>query len=192
MTVAIGSYESALRIRAIEVRRRLMGAPPVQARPIPRALLAPPPATVSQPVFLPVRVATTNARKLVTQVALAHGLTWRDLLGPCRERRVVLPRNEAAFRLITELRLSYPKAARVLRRDHTTVLHSCRRHAETSPEAAEIWRRHVECETADRAHKHVEALRMHFEEGLGIGKIAAKLHVMPVTVKRWIANAAVE
>lgn len=187
MAAKMGPIEASFRARAVEARRRLVGKAPVV-----RPLLIPPPATVSEPtVSLPPRFATTKARRVIVEVAQAHGLNWRELIGPSRERRVVVPRNEAAFRLVVELRLSYPKAGRVLgNKDHTTVLHSCRRHAQTSPEAAEIWRRHVECETDDRAHKKREALRLHFEEGLAVGTISAKVKVMPVTVAKWIAAAS--
>jgi hypothetical protein len=153
----MGPIEASFRARAIEARRRLRGKEP-HMRPL---MIAPPAVVTSPPVVSPrPRVVTTKARELIVEVAKAHGITWRELISPSRERRVLVPRNEAAFRLIIELGLSYPKAGRVLgNRDHTTVLYACRRHAQTSPEAAEIWRQHVECETGERAHKKQEALR---------------------------------
>lgn len=180
----IGPLEASMLSHVAAVRRRLRGVPPA---PTPRLLYVAPPSVVAEPVARAPHVATTKGRALVVEVAKAHGLNWREIISPDRSRRIVIPRNEVAFRLVTELGLSYPKAGRVLGgRDHTTILHGCRRHAETSPEAAEIWRRHVECETANRAHKRDKALRLH-AEGLSVGQIAARLHVLPGAVKRWVA-----
>ena len=48
-----------------------------------------------------------------------------DILGPKRDRDIVVPRQVAMYMLRSELHLSFPKIARELgRKDHTTAIHS--------------------------------------------------------------------
>lgn len=181
-----GPIEAAMRAHAAAVRQRLRGFIP---SPVVRVATPVEPAEVEPVVTSPATpgIATSKGRALVVAVAMANGLNWREIVGPSRTRRVVGPRNEVSFRLVTELGMSYPQAGRVLGgKDHTTILHGCRRHAETSPEAAEVWRKHVECETERRAHKRELAHRLH-SQGLPVKAIAARLHVVPAVVSRWIS-----
>lgn len=184
---AMGPIEASMLSRAAAIRDRLRGPRPVLQRRPPAPLELPKPPAVVEPVFNAPRIATTKGRALVVEIAKANGLNWRELVGDGRSQRVVVPRNEVAFRLVTELGMSYAKTGRVLGgRDHTTILHGCRNHAKTSAEAAEVWRKHVECETEQRLHKRDMARRLH-DQGIPVGQIASRLHVMPGAVKRWIA-----
>jgi chromosomal replication initiator protein len=48
-----------------------------------------------------------------------------DILGPKRDKDIVVPRQIAMYMLRSELHLSFPKIARELgRKDHTTAIHS--------------------------------------------------------------------
>jgi len=48
-----------------------------------------------------------------------------DILGPKRDKDIVVPRQVAMYILRSELHLSFPKIARELgRKDHTTAIHS--------------------------------------------------------------------
>jgi chromosomal replication initiator protein len=48
-----------------------------------------------------------------------------DILGPKRDKDIVVPRQVAMYMLRSELHLSFPKIARELgRKDHTTAIHS--------------------------------------------------------------------
>jgi hypothetical protein len=184
----IGPYEASIIARAAQLKRTFYGVPkPTVVRLLPKAPDTPV-VVAAQPMTQPAkRLATTSARALVVEVAKKHQLNWRELVGSSRSQIVVRARNEAAFRLITEMGQSYNRAGRVLGdKDHTTILHACRRHAETSAEAAEIWRKHVECETGARANKRDKAIALHVERGLTHGQIAARLHLMPGVVKAWI------
>jgi hypothetical protein len=184
----VGPYEASIIARAAQLKRTFYGVPkPTVVRLLPKAQDTPV-AIQPQPMTQPAkRLATTSARALVVEVAKKHQLNWRELVGSSRSQIVVRARNEAAFRLITEMGQSYNRAGRVLGdKDHTTILHACRRYAETSAEAAEIWRKHVECETGARANKREKAIALHFDKGLTHGQIAARLHVMPGVVKGWL------
>jgi len=184
---AMGPIEALMLSRAADIRNRLRGPRPMPQRRPSAPLELPKPPAVVEPVFHAPRIATTKGRALVVEIAKANGLNWRELVGEGRTQRVVIPRNEVSFRLVTELGMSYAKAGKVLGgRDHTTILHGCRNHAKTSPEAAEIWRKHVECETERRLHKRDMALRLS-SQGLPVSQIASRLHVMPRVVEQWIA-----
>jgi chromosomal replication initiator protein len=48
-----------------------------------------------------------------------------DIVGPKRDKDIVVPRQIAMYMLRSELHLSFPKIARELgRKDHTTAIHS--------------------------------------------------------------------
>lgn len=75
--------------------------------------------------------------RIVKQVAAAYGITRKELLGPSRLRRVLVPRQVAMY-LARELSgLSLPRLGTAFGgRDHTTVLHACRKvEADTSTDA---------------------------------------------------------
>ncbi|HEY2908775.1 MAG TPA: helix-turn-helix domain-containing protein [Gemmataceae bacterium] len=70
----------------------------------------------------------SDVARIVRQVAAAYGVTRKELLGPSRLRRVLVPRQVAMY-LARELSgLSLPRLGSAFGgRDHTTVLHACRR-----------------------------------------------------------------
>jgi chromosomal replication initiator protein len=48
-----------------------------------------------------------------------------EIMGPKRDKDIVVPRQVAMYMLRSELHLSFPKIARELgRKDHTTAIHS--------------------------------------------------------------------
>jgi chromosomal replication initiator protein len=68
---------------------------------------------------------------IMKRVAAAFSVTQKELLGPSRLRRVLLPR-QVAMSLARELSgLSLPRIGAAFGRDHTTVLHACRKVEET-------------------------------------------------------------
>ena len=76
--------------------------------------------------------------RMVREVAAKHGLTVEELKGPSRKKRVVRPRQEAMYRGVTELKMSYPDVARRLGgRDHTTALHGVEQHRKRMAEAGQ-------------------------------------------------------
>ena len=74
--------------------------------------------------------ASTQAdvSRIVKQVAAAFGVTRKDLLGPSRLRRVLVPRQVAMYLARELCGLSLPRLGTAFGgRDHTTVLHACRK-----------------------------------------------------------------
>lgn len=66
-----------------------------------------------------------SAKQIVERTAKYFQITVDDLLGPKRDKEIVVPRQIAMYMLRSELHLSFPKIARELgRKDHTTAIHS--------------------------------------------------------------------
>lgn len=69
--------------------------------------------------------------QILARVAEKHGLTVADLKGPRIAPRFSHPRQEAMHAMHAVGRWSLPQIGRFLGgRDHTTVLHGVRRHAQ--------------------------------------------------------------
>ncbi|MFA5004377.1 MAG: chromosomal replication initiator protein DnaA [Candidatus Saccharimonadales bacterium] len=66
-----------------------------------------------------------SARQIVERTARHFQISIEDILGPKRDKDIVVPRQIAMYMLRSELHLSFPKIARELgRKDHTTAIHS--------------------------------------------------------------------
>lgn len=66
-----------------------------------------------------------SARQVVERVSKHFQIPIEDILGPKRDKDIVVPRQIAMYILRSELHLSFPKIARELgRKDHTTAIHS--------------------------------------------------------------------
>ena len=66
-----------------------------------------------------------SARQIIERCAKHYQVSVEDIVGPKRDKDVVVPRQIAMYMLRSELHLSFPKIARELgRKDHTTAIHS--------------------------------------------------------------------
>ncbi|MDZ7744479.1 MAG: chromosomal replication initiator protein DnaA [Candidatus Saccharibacteria bacterium] len=66
-----------------------------------------------------------SAKQIIERTAKHFQLPMDDILGPKRDKDIVVPRQVAMYMLRSELHLSFPKIARELgRKDHTTAIHS--------------------------------------------------------------------
>lgn len=66
-----------------------------------------------------------SARQVVDKTAKHFQILLEDLVGPKRDKDIVVPRQVAMYILRSELHLSFPKIAHELgRKDHTTAIHS--------------------------------------------------------------------
>lgn len=66
-----------------------------------------------------------SARQIIERTAKHFHIPIEDMLGPKRDKDIVVPRQVAMYMLRSELHLSFPKIARELgRKDHTTAIHS--------------------------------------------------------------------
>lgn len=70
-----------------------------------------------------------KAKDILTDVAAATGFSIPEIKSIRRDRRLVKARQWAAWRMAKETSMSLPAIGRVLGdRDHTTILHSIRKH----------------------------------------------------------------
>jgi chromosomal replication initiator protein len=66
-----------------------------------------------------------SAKQIVERTARHFQIPMEDILGPKRDKDIVVPRQIAMHLLRSELHLSFPKIAHELgRKDHTTAIHS--------------------------------------------------------------------
>jgi chromosomal replication initiator protein len=66
-----------------------------------------------------------SAKQIIERTARHFHIPIEDMLGPKRDKDIVVPRQVAMYMLRSELHLSFPKIARELgRKDHTTAIHS--------------------------------------------------------------------
>lgn len=66
-----------------------------------------------------------SAKQIIERTAKYFQIPMEDILGPKRDKDIVVPRQVAMYMLRSELHLSFPKIARELgRKDHTTAIHS--------------------------------------------------------------------
>ena len=71
------------------------------------------------------RFKSITPKQVIEKVVRYYQIKYEDLLGPKRDRDIVLPRQIAMYLLRSQLGLSYPRIAQELgRRDHTTAMHS--------------------------------------------------------------------
>lgn len=72
-----------------------------------------------------------SAKQIIERTAKHFQVPLEDILGPKRDKDIVVPRQIAMYMLRSELHLSYPKIARELgRKDHTTAMHSVEKIAQ--------------------------------------------------------------
>ncbi|MEM6997318.1 MAG: chromosomal replication initiator protein DnaA [Patescibacteria group bacterium] len=66
-----------------------------------------------------------SPKQVVEKVARYYQITVEQIVGPKRDKDIVLPRQVAMYLLRSELHLSFPRIAQELgRKDHTTAIHS--------------------------------------------------------------------
>jgi len=66
-----------------------------------------------------------SARHIIERTAKHFHISMEEILGPKRDKDIVVPRQVAMYMLRSELHLSFPKIAHELgRKDHTTAIHS--------------------------------------------------------------------
>jgi chromosomal replication initiator protein len=80
-----------------------------------------------------------SAKQIIERTAKHFQISTEDILGPKRDKDIVVPRQIAMYMLRSELHLSFPKIARELgRKDHTTAIHSVEKIEKESSFDADI------------------------------------------------------
>lgn len=80
-----------------------------------------------------------SAKQIIERTARHFQIPLEEILGPKRDKDIVVPRQVAMYILRSELHLSFPKIARELgRKDHTTAIHSVEKIEKESAFDADI------------------------------------------------------
>ncbi|HEX8762203.1 MAG TPA: chromosomal replication initiator protein DnaA [Candidatus Saccharimonadales bacterium] len=80
-----------------------------------------------------------SAKQIIERTARHFQIPLEDIMGPKRDKDIVVPRQVAMYMLRSELHLSFPKIARELgRKDHTTAIHSVEKIEKESHFDAEL------------------------------------------------------
>ena len=67
-----------------------------------------------------------NIKTLITLVSEFYNISTKDLLGACRKKNLVVPRQITMYLMRQEMKGSYPSIGNEIGgRDHTTVIHAC-------------------------------------------------------------------
>jgi chromosomal replication initiation ATPase DnaA len=74
---------------------------------------------------------------IIKQVAVEHGVTVRDILGPRRHAHIVRARWKAIRAVYETFDDSLPHIGRTFNRDHTSVMHALRKTA--PPPHSQAW-----------------------------------------------------
>lgn len=80
-----------------------------------------------------------TSKQVIERTAKHFQVSMEDILGPKRDKDIVVPRQVAMYMLRSELHMSFPKIARELgRKDHTTAIHSVEKIEKEAAEDANI------------------------------------------------------
>ena len=80
-----------------------------------------------------------SAKQIIERTCKHFQIPMEDILGPKRDKDIVVPRQIAMYMLRSELHLSFPKIARELgRKDHTTAIHSVDKITKESQRSADL------------------------------------------------------
>lgn len=85
--------------------------------------------------LLPAQDAPLNMQRVLNAVSARHRLNPLAVRGERRDRKLIVARQECFWLCRERLGFSYPKIARFFHRDHTTILHGCRKHEQRMQQA---------------------------------------------------------
>lgn len=150
------AHYMAVRARLNGGKPKLSIVPPVEekpAGPYPEPVVGPymPFEPEPEPVaMIPEPLPQTPAQIILSEVSEAHKMSVKQMKGQSRLMPYVKARQEAAYRLNTELKYSLKQIGNLLgKRDHTTILHAINRHKKNLTQGTEPWARQVAFTDAD-------------------------------------------
>lgn len=118
---------------------------PVVKKIAPVVRIEPPPLKKPEPVEPEIKLPLMPempAQKILREVAEKYSLTVTELKSDARLKVYVQGRQEASYRLNTELGFSLKQIGRVLgKRDHTTVLNAIQKYKKNLVKGDEPWTR---------------------------------------------------
>lgn len=79
------------------------------------------------PMNIQIKFMPNSSDRIMDAVCKVFDITKSELLGKNRQQHIALARQVAMYLCKNELDLSFPAVGKIFGRDHTTVLHACRR-----------------------------------------------------------------
>ncbi|WP_323012917.1 helix-turn-helix domain-containing protein [Devosia sp.] len=108
--------------RAASGARRALGLRDyIRVEPTPKPIYP-------RPAVGPISLRLPTWRRILAEVAIAHGIPPILILGRQRRREIMAARHELMYRLSTETTMSLSAIGKKLDRDHTTVLSGIKAH----------------------------------------------------------------
>jgi hypothetical protein len=105
--------------------------PPPEPKPKQVARIeVPEPEPEPQPPLIPMLVFTPPIRRFAHIVSEYYGITITELRSPSHQAKLARPRQVFCYVCRSIAKQPYPRIGRVIRRDHSTVVHACRKIAE--------------------------------------------------------------
>ncbi len=132
-------YVSQLKARYAAVKRKLYGVsgptgviPPAEypEKPILKSEKTIIQVTPEAGVLVMLEHATPSFMRLMREVTDKHEINPADLMKPCRKPHFVACRFELYYRAHKELNFSYNRIGRIMKVDHTSVIHGVQRYPE--------------------------------------------------------------
>lgn len=97
--------------------------PPEPVKPEPIKIMAKPKPQAPEIVWDVQGMPKNNFFKLLIEVAKKHNVDPNMIVNPNRKKAMVVIRRELVYRAVYEAGYSRARVGRMLRRDHTTILH---------------------------------------------------------------------
>ena len=109
-------------------------------QPFPEPVEPPQEAAAIIPLRRAPIMPETPSQTVLREVAEKHNMSVRQVQSAVRLKAYVEARQEAAYRLNTELGFSLKQIGNMLgRRDHTTILHAINRYKKNLADGREVW-----------------------------------------------------
>lgn len=185
----VRAYSSGVEAAAASTAaRNRLRAPMLLAAPKPSIVIPPEPEAVALP---PDHNAPLNLlgpchwRFLVAVAALRHGVKPEDIIGRSKPKALAAARSDAFYLAASHTAYSIARIGRLFGRDHTTILHSLKKHPPfVRPRLSPI--EVAPAIPADPCSCPPERLRIITEgyaAGLSTKAIAERINMSPSTVK---------
>jgi aspartate carbamoyltransferase regulatory subunit len=115
--------------------------------------------------------------KITNEIIDAREISWRELVSPNRNYRLVAARHHVWYAIRLELKLSYPQIAAKFGRDHTTVMHGCQQHAKRIGVTLDQPKKSPSYSGRDTGHHHAERNGLRRPKAVVQARLTVREHI---------------
>lgn len=149
------------------------------------------PANPQPLIEAPTEPQRVDWRTIAQSIADAHGVAMKEIIGDCRAKRIQPARQELYYRMVVERGLSLNEAARLLNRDHTSILYGLRRHMDRCSEARGGYDAHKAELAEKRRVRDIEVWRR-YQGGESLNTISLECRIAPAYIAPTAARVDAE